>query len=349
MKRYLYTLTAIVAMITAFGSCSDDEGAITPSGNYSPIRGEFPQGDSEYDDIIKTISEEYGVYLLYKDITEQDLNRDWVSTGTGDLYVAGYEEDRDKGAWDLPLEQLPFYVNFFNDYIFPNITPEFAQVTFPVKIYMINNLRTEPRDLDGEDSDEDGSEDGSTPNTGTDTGIADTFKSIKTGNFDNWAISFKEDVINGVNTEFNVKRQRCMFITKAINNAKEKDIITSPDEFWDGFNFNDTIVHNNPDSPYYKYKYGFVDDIYDEPKSNDIWWLRNYLKHGYYWEKGKYPDYDLFMAYVKNAMWLTPDELEERYPSNKYPMIKEKYEVVVKHMKESYGIDLVGLAKGKEE
>ena len=45
-------------------------------------------------------------------------------------------------------------------------------------------------------------------------------------------------------------------------------------------------------------------------------------------------------------MWLTPEEFEERYQANEYPMIKEKYDIVVEHMLNTYGINLVGIAKG---
>ena len=86
MKKYLIIALASLALLSA---CRESEDAITPSGNYSPIRGGFPQGDSKYDSIINDIKTEFGVYLLYKDVTEADLNREWVSTVTGDIYVAG--------------------------------------------------------------------------------------------------------------------------------------------------------------------------------------------------------------------------------------------------------------------
>lgn len=348
MKRYIYITLAMVAGVFAFVSCNEDEN-ITPSGNYSPIRGAFPQGDSEYDALIKQISEEYGVYLLYKDITEQDLNREWTSTGTGPVYVGGPKEERENGVWNLPDEYLPFYVNFFYNYIFPNITPEFAQSTFPVKIYMIDNLRSEPRDFsEGEEGES------STP--GTDT---EKFESIKLGNFDNWAISFKDDVVNGGNDELAIKKQRCMFMNKAIWNARSKNEIIIPDEFWNGYVFSskDTLIYDNPESEHYNYKLGFPDDIYyhfaTTGNSDDVWRPTLVVKHTDSWHKDNIGDgekgYDLFGAFIRNAMWLTPDEFTERYSPNKYPMVKEKYDLVVNLMKETYGIDLVGIAKGLDK
>ena len=339
MKRAIRTAAILLACIVSLNACSDEE-TLSSSGNYSPIRGGFPQGDSEYDSIINDIKNEYGVYLLYKDITEEDLNRDWVSVGTGDIYVGGYEDERDDQAWNLPEEHLPFYVEYFNSYIFPNISKEFAKTTFPVKIYMIHNLRTEPRDF-GEGEEESGG--------GTDT---DPSKSIKLGSFDNWAISFKEEIINGNDDEYTLRQQRCIFMIQTVYNAISKGEIVSPDEFWSGFDFSTDkkMNHVDPEKANYKYKLGFVDMINDNFGTGVLKqvWAPAYANETscYYWEKDKYPNYNLFTTYIKNAMWLTPEEFEARYPAGKYPMIKEKYDIVVSHLLNTYGFDLVGIARG---
>ena len=344
MKKFIHTSIVILAAMASLVSCSDDKENITPSGNYSPIRGGFPQGDSEYDSLINEIKNEYGVYLLYKDITEEDLNRDWVSAGTGDIYVAGYENERDDWSWNLPEAHLPFYVDYFYSYIFPNISKEFAHSTFPVKIYMIHNLRTEPRDY-GEESGED---------VGGGT-TSDPFKPIKLGTFDNWAISFKDEAINGGDAEYIIRQQRCMFMVQLLYNSIDKGEIDSPDEFWSGFDFSTDkkMNHVDPSKANYKYKLGFVDMINDNFGTGvqKQVWVPPYANETscYYWEKNKYKNYNLFTTYIKNAMWLTPEEFEARYPSGKYPMIKEKYEIVVNHMLVKYGIDLIGIAKGKKE
>ena len=329
----------MLAGAVSFSSCNEDE-EIIPTGDYSPIRGGFPQGTTKYDSLIYDIKQDFGVYLLYKDITEEDLNRDWVSVGTGDIYVGGYEEERNDRSWNLPQEHLPFYVDYFYNYIFPNISREFANTSFPVKIYMIHNLRTEPRDF-GDDSGE---------NAGGGTGSTDPYKSIKLGNFDNWAISFKEEIINGEDTEYALKQQRCIFMLQAIYNAMDKGEITSPDEFWTGFDFSeDKTIDQDPSKDNYKYKLGFIDDIYDHyattGRTDEVWNYKTYIIHTYNWAKGN-KDNNLFNAYIKNAMWLTPEEFEERYPKDLYPMLTEKYEITVKHMKEQYGIDLQGIAYG---
>lgn len=342
MRKYIFTAIAAIAVAFAAVSCSDDE-VLTPSGNYSPIRGGFPQGDSKQDSIINEIKKDYGVYLIYKGINEKDLNREWVSTGTGPLYVAGYEEERDNGeiGWDLPAEQLPLYVDFFNNHIFDNISKEIVNSAIPIKIYMINGLRTEARDY-GEENQE---------SSGTDT---DPYKSIKLGTFDNWAVCL-DNVISkeGEEKKEALKQMRCVLIIEIIKNAIDKGEIDSPNEFWSGFNFGEDqkIDNNDPTRDNYKYKLGFVDRINDNfgTGSQKQVWPNDIITSSYYWEKNKYPDYNLFTTYIKNIMWLTPEGFEARYPSNKYPMIKEKREIIVNHMMEKYGINLVGIANGPQE
>ena len=44
--------------LVSFSACRESEEEITPSGNYSPIRGGFPQGNSELDQRIYQIKQD---------------------------------------------------------------------------------------------------------------------------------------------------------------------------------------------------------------------------------------------------------------------------------------------------
>lgn len=368
MREFFKITLITTAILVAFAACRDNEDNITPSGNYSPIRGGFPQGNSEYDSIILDIKNEFGVYLLYKDVTEEDMNRTWVSAGTGDIYVAGDSIERDNGSWNLPDEHLPLYVDFFRNYIFPNITKEFAHSTFPVKIYMINNLRTEPRffgDEDEEDSEEKNEEEDI--QQGTDT---NPNKIIKLGDFDNWAISFPDSVINGTNPEYALKQLRSIFMINVIKNSIDKGEITAPNGFWEAYDFKksstcDTdkdhskctmvnVVDKNADN--HIYKIGYVDvleskfgtgRISEVIKNVDI--KKGQPLHTDNWTANINPTWDMFEAYIMNAMWFTPEEFNERYQPEINTIIKEQYELVVSHMLDEYGINLVGIAYGLQE
>ncbi len=363
MKLFIKVTLIIFTTLVSFTACRDNDDDITPSGNYSPIRGGFPQGNSELDSVIFNIKQEYDIYLLYKDVTEEDMNRTWVSAGTGDIYVAGDPTERENGTWDLPEEHLPYYINFFSYYIFPNITKEFAKTTFPIKIYMINNLRTEPRifgvdDEEEEESKEENKEEDSNIQ-GTD---ANPNKIIKLGDFDNWAISIPDSVIQNTSnegSEYALKQLHCVFMINVIDNSIEKGTLVSPDAFWKDYDMSDSALVNVKDmnASNSLRNLGYIDILEEKfgtGRSNDI--IKPLpvtaetkpLQHTSNWGKGK-KGWDLFRGYIMNAMWFTPEEFHARYETDKYTKIKEKYDFVVNYIWEEYGIDLVGIANGKEE
>lgn len=369
MRRFIKVTLIILATSISFVACLDNDDNITPSGNYSPIRGGFPQGDSELDDIIYQIKQDYGVYLLYKDIREEDMNRTWVSAGTGNIIVAGDEAERNSISWSLPENQLEYYVNFFNDYIFPNITEDFAKKTFPVKIYMINNLREEARDY-GEEKDE------NSENANLGTGVGP--KMIHFGEFDNWVISFPEELANKENTDETIdsdnilRRLRCRFMIEVIQNSIERNELVIPDEFWSRYEMSksktcdtdnkhencsmvDVADKHNPKNGLYTL--GYVDLMEEkfgtEQSSKEIFKETNIFDgkpaHAQNWNSPSNPTWNLFEAYIMNAMWFTEKEFNEHYNTKKYRLIKEQYDFVVEYMKEQYGIDLKGIANGKKK
>ena len=73
------TLVALTIGLLGLTSCDKTDDPLEPSGNYSPLRVDFPQGTNEWDFRIEQIYKTYGVYLIYKDVTLEDLNRTWVS------------------------------------------------------------------------------------------------------------------------------------------------------------------------------------------------------------------------------------------------------------------------------
>lgn len=372
-KLIKITIFAMVAMM-AFAACRDNDDYITPELDLSPIRGGFPQGNSKYDSIIYDIKQKWGVYLLYKDVTIEDMNRDWVSAGTGDIYVAGDSTERNNESWDLPEEHLPFYVNFFQDYIFPCFKdPEFAKSTFPVKIYMIDSLRTEKRvfsDDNKVEEDESNSEEdeSNSEEDGTDT---NPYKTIKLGNFDNWAISFPDSIVEGKQSEYTLLQQRCVLMINIIKKSIEDGDITPPAGFWEEYDFSksstcDTdkdhsrcsmveVVDSTADN--YIYKIGFVDVLEEKfgtGRSKEIIKNVNISKgkpmHASNWKAtNKNNTWDMFQAYIMNAMWYTEAKFDSIYQTDTNDKIKKQYDRVVNHMLNKYGLDLKRIALGKEK
>lgn len=356
MKQFIKVTLFMIAALFSFTACYEND-VIIPTGDYSPIRGGFPQGKSKYDTIIYEIKKDYDVYLLYKEITIEDMNRDWISAGTGDLYVGGDSSERAVEEWSLPEEQLPFYVDFFKNDILANITKEFAKSTFPIKIYMIDKLRTEPR-VKKESSEEDNEEEeGSSEATGTDD--SDPNKIIKLGDFDNWAISFPDSIVNGTKSDYALKQLRSVFMINVINNSIDKGELVSPNEFWKDYDMRDSTVVNVLDVNNAEnglYTLGYVDVLEEKFGTGRLKQIikplpvkpeTKPLQHASNWSKGK-PGWDLFKAYLMNAMWFTPEEFHVRYNTSTNTRIKEKYDFVVNYIWDKYGIDLVGISGAKK-
>ena len=55
---------------------------------------------------------------------------------------------------------------------------------------------------------------------------------------------------------------------------------------------------------------------------------------------------ETFISYLTTSLWYTKEQIEEAYPTEKYPFIKEKFNFVQQYMKDSYGIDLHEAAEG---
>ena len=61
MKQKLFII-ALSCIFMMTGCYHEDD--VTPSGNYSVLRFEFPQGDNSWDKEIEEIHNKYGVYLI---------------------------------------------------------------------------------------------------------------------------------------------------------------------------------------------------------------------------------------------------------------------------------------------
>ena len=110
--------------------------------------------------------------------------------------------------------------------------------------------------------------------------------------------------------------------------------------------FVSSLNRSNPNHKNYVFNRGlirWVDDNGVEEKS--LWSIyTSYYKQPNYNSGGFYRDF--FSLYIRAAMRFSPEEFYEKYPKEKYPLISEKYELVVRYMKDKYGIDLPGIAKG---
>ena len=410
MKRFIYITVASLITMTA---CTPSEDPITPSGNYSVLRMEFPQGNNSWDEDIKEIHDKYGVYLLYKDITPADLNRKWTGIGTGKLYYGD----------DVPGTEVPYYVDFFKNNVFPYASTEMIQKNFPVKIYLQKDFRGVDPNLGGGDDSGTGGTGGTgtggtgtggtggtgtgtggtgtgtgTGGTGTGTGTGGTgtgtgtgtggtgtgtgtdtgsteiyipdvagFTPTKFDGFDYWAISFSNTELYWLQKRAELKDKenktdvekaelakanealavkRFSFINQFLTSQRMDNTLPEPEGLRDGMDFVSRLDRSNPNHKNYVFNRGLIRWVDDNGVEEESLWsiATTYYKQPNYNSSGMYRDF--FSLYIRAAMRFSPEEFYEKYPKEKYPLISEKYELVVRYMKDKYGIDLPGIAKG---
>ncbi len=366
MKRFIYITVASLITMTA---CTPSEDPITPSGNYSVLRMEFPQGNNSWDEDIKEIHDKYGVYLLYKDITPADLNRKWTGVGTGKLYYGD----------DVPGTEVPYYVDFFKNNVFPYASTEMIQKNFPVKIYLQKDFRGVDPNLGGDDSGTGGTGGTGTggtggTGTGTDTGSTEIyipdvagFTPTKFDGFDYWAISFSNTELYWLQKRAELKDKenktdvekaelakanealavkRFSFINQFLTSQRMDNTLPEPEGLRDGMDFVSRLDRSNPNHKNYVFNRGLIRWVDDNGVEEESLWsiATTYYKQPNYNSSGMYRDF--FSLYIRAAMRFSPEEFYEKYPKEKYPLISEKYELVVRCMKDKYGIDLPGIAKG---
>ena len=432
MKRFIYITVASLITMTA---CTPSEDPITPSGNYSVLRMEFPQGNNSWDEDIKEIHDKYGVYLLYKDITPADLNRKWTGIGTGKLYYGD----------DVPGTEVPYYVDFFKNNVFPYASTEMIQKNFPVKIYLQKDFRGVDPNLGGGDDSGTGGTGGTgtggtgtggtgtggtggtgtgtggtgtgtgtggtgtgtgtggtgtgtgTGGTGTGTGTGGTgtgtggtgtgtggtgtgtgsteiyipdvagFTPTKFDGFDYWAISFSNTELYWLQKRAELKDKenktdvekaelakanealavkRFSFINQFLTSQRMDNTLPEPEGLRDGMDFVSRLDRSNPNHKNYVFNRGLIRWVDDNGVEEGSLWsiATTYYKQPNYNSSGMYRDF--FSLYIRAAMRFSPEEFYEKYPKEKYPLISEKYELVVRYMKDKYGIDLPGIAKG---
>lgn len=338
-KTILYTLLALLSLT----SCTSDEDPIEPTGNYSVLRFDFPQGNNDYDMEIKKIYDDFGIFIIYKDITSPDLNRRWTSLGTDKLkdYVPIKEAD------------IPFYVSFLRNHVFNYLTGDLAKRAFPVKMYICEQFG----DYDQIPSDLSGtgigtglpSTEGGGTGTGGGTGAGGVKQILTLANsaslFDYWAVSFTREGIDKKDKD-ELRLARIRFIYLTIKEAYNEGTIVDCPEALSLLDFETPYLNKEDeqkegalDNPNHRLNRGYPYYLADDFRE-----YTNYMVGVSYMRND--PNYGYFLNYIRTALFYSREELMKKY--EKHPLIIEVYDAIVKYMKETYGIDIAGINEGPE-
>ena len=311
MKKICHLLL-VSTFLMGYTSCHKEE-KIIPTNEGMPTRFDFPQGNQSWDMDIIDIQEKFGIYLIYKDFSSDDFNRSW--TGGSGSYTGS----------DLTDEQATFYVNFMKNHIFSYLTPEITQKVLPIYYYLVYDFYI--------------------PNVFGTT----TFRVPQNNYFDGldfWLVCLdgKADPVSGEQVLLPVdhktfQQRRCMIMQKIFEKAVEVGTIAIPDEFYDGLDFKTDLVSGigKEDDPNYYLNRGFVDRMLGLTFDQTIYIYEIPTRE------------EAFLDYVNIAMRYNKEEFDIQYPADRYPLVRQKYELITQYLKDNYHIDLDAISRGPEK
>lgn len=279
-------------------SCSDDDGRLPHRDDFEPCRFDFPQGTSVADKEIQRIHEETGAYIIYKNITSKDLNRNWIDPGSTSFVGTPIEE-----------KDLSFYLDFLNRNLLKYVEGKYLKNSLPVYFYLLQRLESVK-------------------------GNRPTVVDLKTNGLDFWAFGMSVEEIKVLSSaeRANLRNRMVYPVLRAL---VEKGIITAPDEFSAGINY-ETAITKTPttstggkDKNYYRYR-GFVDFVDDVSFDGTEVPMISMVKKN---------NADL-LSYIRIALYYSEQEFLEEYPQATFSLIYDRYQIITSYLKKTYDVDL---------
>ncbi|HJA14158.1 MAG TPA: putative zinc-binding metallopeptidase [Candidatus Butyricimonas faecavium] len=304
----------LMIFVTIFSACYDEDKIIPLESDDEILRYEFPQGENAWDQDIVEISEQFGVYLIYKNFKENDFNRSWTGSGLGGTLYYGY---------DLTDEQAEFSTNFMKNHIFAHLNKAIVNKVLPMYWYMVYDYHTSTEFIPG-----------------MAFKVAQRFYDE---GLDFWGICLfygdpcplTGETIETPETPEEFRLRRCATLGEIFQESFDKGNFVIPTGFTDGFDYKTEVLSNDADKldeNYYIMRGfpGIMDPDFDG--FSPVY-------------KNPTPLNQHFMEYIKIAMRYTKAEYEEMWPSATYRLIHEKRQFVIDYMKNTYGVDLEKIAE----
>lgn len=330
IMKPIYNVWILLFCLT-FSSCYDED-IIEPTPDPLALAGgfEFPQGDNPWDNDAMEIYKNFGVKLIYKNITEKDLNKNWTNSGLGGSSSKTFENC-------LNDEMGAFYITFMKSHVFPYLNREVTDRVFPMYWYFVYNYSVF---------------------TSIIPGILEYYVALSEhdeSQTDCWITCFWGDAAHSTyeapipawrspiaNDQDSYAIRRFKIIDEVIRTAITRgNIIIPEDEFDAGFDHStplvrDEAIESKADPNYYlKRGYpGYINSLsgkYSEPNSNNPPTAK-----------------ETFIGYLQIAMRFTKEKRETMWPSATYPFLSTKFDFVTNYLKK-YNIDLEAIAQGPED
>ncbi|TKB97198.1 hypothetical protein [Pedobacter cryotolerans] len=317
MKK-IFIYSALLVSITLTLSCYKEK-LIVPSSLEGADRFKFPQGTNDYDLAVKKVYDDFGIKIIYKGFDDKDFGLSWTSPAFG------------KQGFDIPENQQKDAVNFIANHIFGNLNAKITNKVLPPYFYVADSL--------------------------SQSSVTGTFQTTTPINYyytglDFWAFTWDgvrgetKNLTTGVSTyttarvrpitSFQYFYKRGVILKEIFKSAVDKGNIVPPENFNSGIDFTTPIVTaaaSSSDVNYYK-KRGFPGQMTNTLNFN-IGIVSLVTNTG--------PTRN-FIDYIHLCMRYKPDSIEVNYPKSQFPIIHQKYPIVIQYMKDKYGIDLDKIA-----
>lgn len=291
------------------------EDSIIPSSTEGSERFSFPQGNSDFDLEAAKIYEKFGVKIIYKNFKDVDFNLSWTSPGFG------------KSGYDIPQDQQKEAVMFAVNHIFGNLSPQVTKKVLPPHFYVADSVFQ--KSIIGYLE----TISATTYNyAGLDfwcftwNGIRPYSKNNNTG-----VITYNTQTFKPRNS-FEYFYRRGVMLKEIFKKAVTIGNITVPENFSSDIDFVTAV----------KYAAGTENDVNYYKKRGFPGYMNNTLNFNIsplYTISSTGPT-QIFIDYIHLCMRYSADSIEVLYPKASFPVIHQKYPVVIKYMKDKYGVDL---------
>lgn len=315
-----YSLLIVLAIGLFVSSCYHEDPLIPSTSSGQAARFEFPQGNGPNDVKLKEIYDKFGVRVIYKDFTNRYFGMTWTSPADG---IYGY---------DIGEEEYNSIADFMADYFFAPLTPEITKGVLPPYFYVADSVYTL-----------------------TATSKQVTTTTHKYDGRDFWLLSWNgaqpytinsttgvvtmgKMTLKPTSSNFNYFYRRGVMLKEVFRGAIFRGNIEVPVDFSTGFDYVTAIKTSPETDPNYYKNRGFPGHFSNKLNFNQS--IMTAITN-----TGTKQN---FLDYIHLCMRYSEDSIKILYPPAKYPLINQKYPVVIKYMKEKYGVDLVELAKKPE-
>ncbi len=315
LKKLLYGMMGVALLSSCY-----DEDALTPGDRVIESRFEFPQGNDEWDKDLQDIYDEFGIYVIYKNYTEDDFDRSWNGGGGGaQAHYSGF---------DVKEEHVVDAINFIKNHMFAYLNRDVVQQALPPYLYLAYDLAARMELMPGY--------------------ITKSGPNISFSGMDYWAIGWGRvlEYAGGLvqieqdppSTATVFRSYRGEFMQVLLRRAVERGNVVMPTGFGRNFDYKTQVVTGAPNEgdPNYYMTRGFPGKMgFEAFNLNPLTTIN-----------GMNPQ-ECFICYLHMCLFYTKEQFDTQF-ATKFRVLAETRQQVVDYMKDTYKIDLEAIAQGPE-